>query len=48
MLTGKKVENMNTQLFLEKKHILLKSQLDEKLHKKHALELEISKQFQEP
>jgi len=38
---------MNTQLLLEKKHILLKSQLDEKLHKKHALELEISKQFQE-
>jgi len=35
---------MNT---FEERHILLKNALDEKLQKKHALELEISKQFQE-
>ena len=38
---------MNTQLLLEEKHVLLKNELDEKLRKKHALELEISKQYQE-
>jgi hypothetical protein len=38
---------MNTQLLLEERHVLLKSELDEKLQKKHALELEISKQFGE-
>lgn len=38
---------MNTQLLLEDRHVLLKSELDEKLQKKHALELEISKQFME-
>ena len=38
---------MNTQLQLEERHVLLKSDLDEKLQKKHALELEISKQFEE-
>ena len=38
---------MNTQLLLEDRHVLPKSELDEKLQKKHALELEISKQFME-
>jgi len=38
---------VNTQLLLEERHVLLKSELDEKLQKKHALELEISKQFEE-
>ena len=38
---------MNTQLLLEEKHVLLKNELDGKLRKKHALELEISKQYQE-
>jgi len=38
---------MNAQLLLEEKHVLLKNELDEKLQKKHALELEISKQYQE-
>jgi hypothetical protein len=38
---------MNTQLQLEERHVFLKSDLDEKLQKKHALELEISKQFEE-
>jgi hypothetical protein len=47
MLTGKEVENVNTQLLLEERHVLLKSELDEKLQKKHALELEITKQFEE-
>lgn len=47
MLTGKEVEDVNTQLLLEDRHVLLKSELDEKLQKKHALELEISKQFEE-
>jgi hypothetical protein len=47
MLTGKEVEDVNTQLLLEDRHVLLKSELDEKLQKKHALELEISKQFME-
>jgi hypothetical protein len=47
MLTGKRWRRMNTQLLLEEKHVLLKNELDEKLQKKHALELEISKQYQE-
>ena len=38
---------MNAQLLLEEKHVLLKSELGEKLQKKHALELEITKQFEE-
>lgn len=38
---------MKTQLLLEQRHVLLKSRLNEKLHKKHALELEIRKQYQE-
>jgi hypothetical protein len=38
---------MNTQLPLQERHVLLKSKLDEKLQKKHALELEISMQFEE-
>jgi len=38
---------VNTQLLLEDRHVLPKSELDEKLQKKHALELEISKQFME-
>jgi hypothetical protein len=38
---------MNTQLLLHERHVLLKGELDEKLQKKHALELEISMQFEE-
>lgn len=38
---------MNAQLPLEEKHDLLKSGLNENLEKKHALELRISKQFEE-
>lgn len=38
---------MSTQLLLEEKHVLLKNELGEKLQKKHALELEITKQFEE-
>ena len=38
---------MNTQLLLEEKHALLKNELDNNLQKKHALELEISKQFEQ-
>lgn len=38
---------MKTQLLLEEKHVLLKSELDKKLQEKHALELEISKRYQE-
>lgn len=38
---------MNTQLFLEEKHVLLKNELGEKLQKKRALELEITRKFQE-
>lgn len=38
---------MNTQLLLEEKHVLLKNELGEKLQKKHALELEITRQFEE-
>jgi hypothetical protein len=40
-------KDMNTQLLLQERHVLLKSELDEKLQKKHALELEISMQFEE-
>jgi hypothetical protein len=47
MLTGKRWRRMNAQLLLEEKHVLLKSELGEKLQKKHALELEITKQFEE-
>jgi hypothetical protein len=38
---------MKTQLLLEEKHVLLKDELGEKLQKKRALELEITKQFEE-
>ena len=38
---------MSAQLLLEEKHVFLKSELGEKLRKKHALELEITKQFEE-
>ena len=38
---------MNTQVLIEEKHVLLKNELGEKLQKKHALELEITKQFEE-
>jgi hypothetical protein len=38
---------MNTQLLLEEKHALLKNELGYNLQKKHALELEISKQFEQ-
>jgi ABC-type phosphate transport system auxiliary subunit len=47
MLTEKRCRRMNTQLLLEEKHVLLKNELDEKLQKKHALELELSNQYQE-
>jgi hypothetical protein len=38
---------MSTQVLLEEKRVMLKNELDEKLQKKHALELEITKQFEE-
>ena len=38
---------MDTQLLLEEKHILLKNELGQNLQEKHALELRISKQFEE-
>ncbi len=38
---------MNAQLALEKKHNLLKNGLSENLQKRHALELQISQQFEE-
>ena len=38
---------MRTQLLLEEKHVLLKDELCEKLQKKRALELEITRQFEE-
>ena len=38
---------MSTQLLLEERHVLLKNKLGEKLQKKHVLELEINKQFEE-
>ncbi len=38
---------MDTQLLIEERHVLLKSELGEKLHEKHVLELEISRQFEE-
>jgi hypothetical protein len=38
---------MKTQLPLVERHFLMKSELNENLQKKYALELEISKQFQE-
>ena len=38
---------MKTQLLLEERHLLLKNELDEKLQDKRALELEITKRFEE-
>jgi len=38
---------MSTQVLLEEKHVLLKNELGEKLRRKHALELEITQQFEE-
>ena len=38
---------MDTQVLIEEKHVLLKNGLCEKLQKKHALELEITKEFEE-
>lgn len=38
---------MNTQLPLEEKYDLLKNGLAESLQKKHALELQITQQFEE-
>jgi hypothetical protein len=38
---------MNTQLLQKEKHDLLKNELSENLQKKHALELKITKQFEE-
>lgn len=38
---------MNKHLLLEKKHVLLKSELDKKLQNKRALESEITKRFEE-
>jgi hypothetical protein len=38
---------MNTQLLLEKEHSVLKNRLVGSLKKKHVLELEIAKQFEQ-
>jgi hypothetical protein len=38
---------MNAQLVLKGKHDSLKNELNENLQKKHALELQISQQFEE-
>jgi hypothetical protein len=38
---------MSTQLLLEERDVVLKNEINEKLQKKHALELEITKQFEE-
>jgi len=38
---------MSTQLLLEERHVVLKNEINEKLQKKRALELEITKQFEE-
>ncbi len=38
---------MNRKSLLERKHALLKSELDKKLQNKRALELEITKRFDE-
>ena len=38
---------MNRRLLLEEKHSMLKNELGENLQKKLALELEISKQFEQ-
>lgn len=38
---------MDRQVLIEEKHVLLKNGLGEKLQKKHALELEITKEFEE-
>jgi len=47
MLIEKKVENMNAQILVEEKHVLLKTKLDENLRKKQALESKINRQFKE-
>jgi hypothetical protein len=41
------VKECKQAIALEERHVLLKSELDRKLQKKHALELEISKKFQD-
>ena len=38
---------MSTQLLLEERDVVLKNEINEKLQRKHALELEITKQFEE-
>ena len=38
---------MDTQLLIEERHALLKSELDEKLQEKHDIELEINRRFEE-
>jgi hypothetical protein len=38
---------VNTRLLLEEKHDLLKNELSENLQKKNALELKISRQFED-
>ena len=38
---------MSTQLLLEERYVVLKNEISEKLQKKHALELEITRQFEE-
>jgi hypothetical protein len=38
---------MSTKLLLEEEHVLLKNELGNNLQKKHDLELEISKQFEQ-
>jgi hypothetical protein len=38
---------MNPRLRIEERHVLLKNELDEKLHEKNALELEISRRFEQ-
>ena len=40
-------KRMSTQLLLEEKYVVLKNEINEKLQKKRALELEITKQFEE-
>jgi len=47
VLIGKGWRRMDTQVLIEEKHVLLKNGLGEKLQKKHALELEITKEFEE-
>jgi hypothetical protein len=40
-------KRMSTQLLLEERHVVLKNEIGEKLQKKHVLELEITRQFEE-